>query len=212
MIERLRSAYRHGKAQASKRSRASGKTPQDGECETAAHAGHPEISTPAASGALVFANQHRTVRHTGRRTLDENRIGRRALIEHLEVKLRGDSFQSCREDIGFNQIGIFREPITTAAHLEHLQAQRFDPTHDVPDTGAGKAQRSAQTLAGMKLPVSQDAKQRKVGATHAGRSGEKNGQILASGNRSRRQRVSIEIFAHAAARFVKKVTKELSER
>jgi len=158
-LERLRRAYRHGKAQAPQRSGASWKTPQNGECQASADCGDPGISAPAASGALVFANEYRAVRRACGRTLGKNGIGRRAFIEHLDAKLGRDFFQLRREIIRLEKIEIFGKPVTATAHLEYTQAQRFDPPDEVPYAGAGKAQSLAQPLAGVKPAVSQDAKQ-----------------------------------------------------
>ncbi len=176
-LERSCGAYRHGEAQAAQGARALRKAPQYRESKAAADAGHPEIPPPAASGALVLANQDGAVRGTRRSALGEQGIGRGAFIEHLEAKLRGDFPQARREDIGFDQIGIFRKPKSATAHLQYLQVEIFEPAHEVQDAGAGNAQRLAKTLAGMKSPVGQNAKQRKAGVSHARGGGEKSGEV-----------------------------------
>src|SRR5207244_13593487 len=83
-LERLRGTYRHGEAQAPKRSGAPGKTPQNGESQASADDGDPGISTPTAPGALVFTNEYRSVRRTRGGTLSKNGVGRRAFVEGLD--------------------------------------------------------------------------------------------------------------------------------
>jgi hypothetical protein len=166
-LERLRGTYRHSEAQTPKRSGASGKTPQNGECQASADDGDPGMSAPTAPGALVFTNEYRAVRRTHRRTLGKNGIGRRAFIEHLDAKLGRDFLQSRRETIPVEQIKSFGQPVTAAAYLEYAQAQRFDPPDEIPHAGTGKTQNPAEPLPGVKPAVGQDPKQRKGGCAHA---------------------------------------------
>src|SRR2546426_10155391 len=166
-LERLRGTYRHGEAQAPKRSGAPGKTPQNGESQASADDGDPGISAPTAPGALVFTNEYRSVRRTRGGTLSKNGVGRRAFIEDLDAKLGRNLLQSRRESIQLEQIESFGQPVTAAAYLEYAQAQRFDPPDEVPHAGAGKTQSAAQPFACVKPAVGQDAKQREGGCAHA---------------------------------------------
>src|SRR5713101_7884682 len=166
-LERLRGTYRHGEAQAPKRSGASGKAPQNGECQASADDGDPGTSAPTAPGALVFTNEYRAVRRAHRRTLGKNGIGRRAFIEHLDAQLGRDFLQSRRETIQLEQIKSLGQPVTAAAYLEYAQAQGLDPPDEVPYAGARKTQNPAEPLAGVKPAVGHDAKQRKRGCAHA---------------------------------------------
>ena len=117
------------------------------------------MSAPAAPGALVLANEHGAVRRAHRRTPGKNGIGRGAFIENFDAQFGRDFRQSRRETIQLEQIESFGQSVTAAAYLEYAQAQGFDPPDEVPHAGAGKTQRPAEPLAGMKPAVSQDAKQ-----------------------------------------------------
>jgi len=116
------------------------------------------------------------VRCARRGTLGENGVRRRAFVEHLDAKLRGNSSQLRREDIGLEQVKTFGEPVTASAHLDYAHSERFDPTEELPDACAGGAQSAAQPLAGVKPSVGENSKQRKVGRIHARITGEKRGE------------------------------------